>query len=196
MNRKVVVHSNAKRFVQVIGIAIIAAAALTGLKKASQWWLASSSSAAQTSALETPEGISGGGIIVGQSTVIDADTLEIHGQRVRLEGIDAPEAQQRCGGEGSEWPCGQQAALALGNWIADRPVSCHPRGSDRYHRVLARCFVGNDDMQAWLVSNGWALAYRRYSDDYETAENHARSAKAGMWRSEFVPPWEWRQQAR
>lgn len=194
MNRKVVVHSNAKRLVQVVVVAILAAAVLTGLKKASQWWHASSSSESESS--NPAKVTTGGRRIVGRSVVIDGDTLAIDGRRVRLEGIDAPEVQQRCLSSGQQWSCGQQAALMLSNWIADRPVSCYSRGLDRFNRVLARCFVGNDDIQAWLVSNGWALAYRRYSADYVAAEEHAKSVKVGVWRGEFVLPWEWRQQVR
>ena len=195
MTPKVVVHSNAKRFVQVAAVAIVAAATLTGLKKASQWWRAPTV-VEETAAAPTPSAVSAASnLLVGQSSVIDADTLEIHGTKIRLEGIDAPEASQRCGDPAGEWACGQQAALALSEWIAGRPVTCHPKGSDRYQRVLARCFVGNDDMQAWLVSNGWALAYRQYSKDYVAAETHAQAARAGMWRGDFVPPWEWRKQS-
>ena len=195
MTPKVVVHSNAKRFVQVAAVAIVAAATLTGLKKASQWWRAPTV-VEETAAAPTPSAVSAASnLLVGQSSVIDADTLEIHGTKIRLEGIDAPEASQRCGDPTGEWACGQQAALALSEWIAGRSVTCHPKGSDRYQRVLARCFVGNDDMQAWLVSNGWALAYRQYSKDYVAAETHAQAARAGMWRGDFVPPWEWRKQS-
>lgn len=202
MPSEVVVHSTAKRFLQVAGIALVMAGAMVGLKKLSQREPAAESASVEapidSGAAATPisEVAGGASLIVGRSSVIDADTLEIRGSRVRLEGIDAPESSQRCGSEGREWSCGQQAALALSDWIADRPVSCHRRGMDRYQRVLARCFVGNDDMQAWMVSNGWAMAYRRYSRDYVAAEEHAAATKAGIWRDEFLPPWEWRQQRR
>ena len=197
MARKVVVHSNAKRFVQVAAVAILAAAALTGLKKASHWWRAPSEVPETMAVATAPAARSAAtNVLAGRSSVIDADTLEVHGTRIRLEGVDAPESSQRCGTAGKEWACGQQAALALSNWIAERPVTCHPKGTDRYQRVLARCFVGNDDLQAWLVSNGWALAYRQYSTDYVAAEQHARAARVGMWQGEFVPPWEWRKQGR
>ncbi|WP_448478760.1 thermonuclease family protein [Pseudoxanthomonas mexicana] len=197
MARKVVVHSNAKRFVQVAAVAILAAATLTGLKKASQWWRAPHEVPETMAVATAPAARSAAtNVLAGRSSVIDADTLEVHGTRIRLEGVDAPESSQRCGTAETEWACGQQAALALSDWIAERPVTCHPKGTDRYQRVLARCFVGNDDLQAWLVSNGWALAYRQYSTDYVAAEQHARAARVGMWQGEFVPPWEWRKQGR
>lgn len=196
MRLKVVVHSTTKRFLQVVGIALCIAGALVGLKKLSQPDL----DAPHTFPLASgsPEANSGpvADLLVGRSSVIDGDTLEIHGTRIRLEGIDAPESRQRCGSQGQEWPCGRQAALALSNWINDRPVSCQRRGTDRYQRVIGRCFVNNEDLQGWMVSNGWALAYRRYSEDYVAAEEHASTARLGMWSGEFVPPWEWRQRSR
>lgn len=203
MPSEIIVHSTTKRFIQVVGVALLMAAAMVGLKKLAQ---RESDSALESHATIEPEAgaetrVSAvedrtDNIIVGRSSIIDGDTLVIHGKRIRLEGVDAPESRQRCGDGGTEWACGQQAAMALSEWVADRPVSCHSQGTDRYQRVLARCFVGNEDMQAWLVSNGWAMAYRRYSKDYVAAEEHAAATRAGMWRGEFMPPWEWRQQRR
>lgn len=130
--------------------------------------------------------------IIGIASVIDGDTIEIHGERIRLEGIDAPEGRQRCLRAGVEWRCGQAAALALDEWIASRTVQCRATGKDRYGRLLARCSVSGEDMQAWLVRNGFALAYRRYSLDYVAIEDQARAARSGVWSSEFMLPWEWR----
>lgn len=134
--------------------------------------------------------------LVGRSSVIDGDTLEIHGQRVRLEGIDAPESRQMCDRHGQAWRCGQRAALALADWIGSRPVACRSRGKDRYGRLLARCSVAGADMQAWLVLNGHALAYRRYSTDYVPQEERAQAAGAGLWSGRFIAPWDWRRGER
>jgi len=132
-------------------------------------------------------------MIVGSSHVIDGDTIVIQGQHIRLEGIDAPEAAQRCGTAGQEWACGQDAAVALSNRLSGKVISCQPKGKDRYGRTLARCFVGSDDIQSWMAANGWALAYRKYSLDYVDAENLAKSKKVGMWKAAFQVPWDWRQ---
>lgn len=134
-----------------------------------------------------------GASLSGQATVIDGDTLEIHGQRIRLHGVDAPESRQTCErADGSEYRCGQAAAFALADWIGRAVVSCDPRDRDRYKRVVAVCSVRGEDMGAWLVRSGHALAFRRYSLDYVAAEEQARMAGAGIWQGRFVAPWEWR----
>jgi endonuclease YncB( thermonuclease family) len=136
-----------------------------------------------------------GGEIVGVASVIDADTIEIHGQRIRLHGIDAPEGGQTClDAAGQRWRCGQRSALALQDLIGRRTVSCDERDVDRYARIVGRCLVGEVDINGWLVTQGLALAYRRYSHDYVAAEDEARAAGRGMWAGTFEPPWEWRRQ--
>jgi len=135
--------------------------------------------------------------IVGVATVIDGDTIEIHSQRIRLHGIDAPESAQECHrGDGSAWRCGRQAALALHDLIGRRPVTCARQDTDRYRRIVAKCSVGDTDINAWLVTNGWAVAYRRYSSDYVGAETMARAGTRGIWSGEFAMPWDWRRDKR
>jgi endonuclease YncB( thermonuclease family) len=95
---------------------------------------------------------------VGQASVIDGDTLEIHGTHIRLWGIDAPESGQLCRGEDStQYRCGAQAANDLDAYIARRPVSCVPLSLDRYGRTVAMCSVEGADLGEWLVRNGLAL---------------------------------------
>lgn len=133
-----------------------------------------------------------GGVLVGVASVTDGDTLEIHGTRVRLHGIDAPESSQTCQRGGQAWRCGQTAALALSDFIGRRTVSCQSRDTDRYGRTVAVCSVGGTDINRWLVAEGYALAYRQYSTDYVADEAAAKTAHKGVWATEFVPPWEWR----
>jgi endonuclease YncB( thermonuclease family) len=131
--------------------------------------------------------------LVGVASVIDGDTIEIHGQRIRLHGIDAPESSQTClDADGQKWRCGQRAALALQDLIGRRTVTCDERDVDRYGRVVGRCLVDEIDINEWLVAEGLALAYRHYSMDYVAAEATARAARRGMWAGTFEPPWDWR----
>lgn len=125
--------------------------------------------------------------------IIDGDTLVWAGQRIRLYGIDAPEARQICKrGDGTEWPCGRAATQALIEKIEDATIHCQGKEYDRYHRLIAICFLGDIDLNEWLVVNGWAVSYRRYSEKYIHAEVIARERHSGLWEGTFIMPWKWR----
>jgi len=141
---------------------------------------------------DTPQVSTPSNALPGRPMIIDGDTIEIRGQRIRLWGIDAPETAQLCARDGKPWSCGVDATYALAEWIGERTAICEHRGVDQYGRIIGRCFVGGTDVSAWLVENGWALAFRRYSLDYVGHEDRARRMRAGIWSSEFQPPWEWR----
>ena len=107
------------------------------------------------------------GPIIGRASVIDGDTIEIRGQRIRLFGIDAPESRQTCTDpKGVSYRCGQRAAQALDYRISDSPVTCEPKDRDRYGRIVAVCRAYGEDLSAWMTGLGWALAFRRYSAQY------------------------------
>jgi endonuclease YncB( thermonuclease family) len=135
--------------------------------------------------------------ITGVASVTDGDSLEIRGIRIRLHGIDAPESRQLCTRpSGETWRCGQQAALALSDRIGRRSVSCESLDTDRYGRTIAVCLQDGVDLNAWMVREGWAAAYRQYSRDYVPAEADARRAVRNIWSGTFVMPWDWRRGAR
>lgn len=134
--------------------------------------------------------------VSGLASVIDGDTIGVGGERIRLHGIDAPESEQLCRAGGTSWPCGRQASHALADRLGGSLVVCEERDRDRYGRIVALCRADGHDLGAWLVSRGWALAYRRYSTDYVAVEEAAKAARRGLWRGEFVPPWDWRSGAR
>ncbi len=134
--------------------------------------------------------------ITGPARVIDGDTIEIEGQRIRLLGIDAPETDQPCRLNGERWRCGQDAANALAEKIGRQPVTCHELDRDPYGRSVATCTVGGEDIGEWLVSTGWAVTYICFSYEYSRAEQRAKSARRGVWASEFEQPWAWRKANR
>lgn len=135
--------------------------------------------------------------IVGRASVIDGDTVDIHGSRIRLASIDAPESAQLCDAVGGKtWRCGQRAALGLSDFISSAPLRCAPSGRDRYRRILARCFSGDVDVNRWLIEQGWAI---RYYDDrglYRAAEQTARQEQRGIWSGRFTRPSDWRKTRR
>ncbi|MBL6597975.1 MAG: thermonuclease family protein [Alphaproteobacteria bacterium] len=134
--------------------------------------------------------------IVGIARVIDGDTLEIRGQRIRLHGIDAPESGQFCEKDGKQYRCGQQAALALSDKIGRATIRCEQRDIDRYKRIIGVCFKGDQNLNRWMVQNGHAVAYRRYSQDYVPDELTATATRIGVWSGTFEMPWEWRKKHR
>jgi hypothetical protein len=83
-------------------------------------------------------------------------------QLVRLFGIDAPEKGQAC--DDGQWHPGPLAKNALERFIAGRPVTCTQVGYDaRNNRPVGQCFAGDDDLQAMMVSAGWAWSFGQYS---------------------------------
>ncbi|WP_295820049.1 thermonuclease family protein [uncultured Deinococcus sp.] len=132
------------------------------------------------------------GTLTGAATVIDGDTLDIAGTRVRLYGIDAPESAQTCRRAGRTYACGQEAVTALRGLLGGQAVTCQRRDTDRYGRTVAVCRVGGTDVNAWMVSRGHALAYREYGTDYVPQENEARKAKRGMHAGTYVNPADYR----
>jgi endonuclease YncB( thermonuclease family) len=134
---------------------------------------------------------------LARASVIDGDTSEIRGQRIRLHGIFAPEKGQRCGNPaGKEYRCGQKAANTLDYRIGGAMMFCEPLNTDRYGGTIARCRAHAEDLSAWMAGLGCAVAYRKYSMDYVPAEDLAQQRKAGMWAGTFVMPSDWRNGAR
>ena len=136
-----------------------------------------------------------GEILSGPVRVIDADTLDVDGTRVRLFGIDAVEKNQMCQDRaGEDWPCGRQATEKLAAALDGQNVRCLVQDTDRYGRAVSVCEAGGKDINYWVVRNGWAVAYTRYSRDYEQAEAKAHAEGNGIFAGSFIPPQEWRRQ--
>lgn len=124
----------------------------------------------------------------GRAVIVDGDSLELGGQRVRLRGIDAPEYRQTCSRNGSKYPCGRASREALAQLTAGRAVTCSGWRNDRYGRLLGDCKAGGVDLNSAQVAAGWAVAY----GDFEGEEASARAAKAGIWAGTFAWPQDWR----
>jgi endonuclease YncB( thermonuclease family) len=127
--------------------------------------------------------------ISGTATVRDGDTLDMDGLRIRLFGVDAPEYGQSCTRpNGAHWACGVDATKALTNKIDKRRIECEQRDIDQYRRSVAVCRLGGEDINAWLVAEGWAVAYREFSKDYVDEEERARARKLNIWNGSIQQP--------
>lgn len=135
--------------------------------------------------------------LVGRATVTDGDTLAVAKQRIRLWGIDAPERAEQCTTkDGRAWPCGRRAAAALDGYLLDKTVRCQPKDTDRYGRVVAECFVQGQSVNRWMVSSGWAVAYRQYATAFVADESMAQQQKRNIWSGSFQVPSDFRRAKR
>jgi endonuclease YncB( thermonuclease family) len=127
-----------------------------------------------------------------QLTITDGDTIRIGDERIRFSGIDAPEIKQTCIYQEIELNCGEFSKKLLLEKISDQEVRCIKESTDQYGRTLAECFVGNESLSSYLVREGYAFAYRKYSDKFIEDEEYAQSKGNGMWGMEFLFPWDFR----
>jgi len=131
--------------------------------------------------------------ISGIPRVTDGDTIKILNKRIRFHGIDSPEKKQICIKNSKKYRCGQEATNALKKKINGKHVICKVQDKlDRYKRYIGTCFLGNIDLNKWMVRNGYAVAYRRYSEDYIEDEIYAKKNKIGLWSGSFTNPEKWR----
>ena len=134
-----------------------------------------------------------GAVITGRPRIVDGDSLEVAGHRVRLFGIDAPESMQDCRDKrGRSYACGREAREALSQTIGRQSVSCKPVG-ESYGREVSMCTAGGRDLSEAMVRSGHALELRQYSRGrYADAEREARNARRGLWAGDFDNPSDWR----
>lgn len=143
-------------------------------------------------------------VIRGQATVIDGDTIEIQGSRIRLAAVDAPESDQICENEvGRRYRCGQTASFALADFIGRSLVTCtaevdrYGKPQTSYDRTIAACQVKGTDLGAWLVERGWGVPYWTYGGArYRSQYEHARQTQVGIWAGRFEDPSEHRARKR
>lgn len=139
-------------------------------------------------------------VVEGDSRIIDGDTIKVGTERVRLQGIDAPETSQTCKCAGKKVFCGKAATRALRDFVANDEIFCDARERDSYGRPVGECFVrrnGNKiSLNRWMVENGYAVAYTHYSRKFAAAANKAEKEKKGLWACKFEMPWDYRKKQR
>ena len=132
---------------------------------------------------------------VGNVYVSDGDTIKSKNNKIkiRLHGIDAPEAKQTCKNHDDvKYSCGYRSTKFLKSLISKNQIKCTIKDKDRYGRLIAVCFSGEININATMVREGWAIAYRYYSKDYVNEEEIAKAKKKGIWQGSFVEPYIWR----
>ena len=142
--------------------------------------------------------------ISGIPKVVDGDTIHIDNYKFRLEGIDAPEMRQQCKKESfkisffigftfyKDYSCGRVSKEKLITKIDTTEIKCISSSKDRYKRYIATCYKGKTNLNQWMVRNGFAIAYRRYSKTYVSDEEFAKENKLGLWKGKFMEPEKWR----
>ena len=128
--------------------------------------------------------------------VIDGDTIHIGSKKYRFSGIDTPEMKQTCKKDNQIVMCGVIAKNALVKKINKQQVNCKEEEIDRYKRIVAECFVNNESLSKYLVRNGHAVAYRKYSMKFVEDEDYAKQNKLGLWSMNFDYPWDYRTKLR
>ena len=124
--------------------------------------------------------------------IIDGDTIHLNNEKIRFTGIDTPELKQTCSKNNEIIYCGIQARQLLINKIGKNKVNCVREDKDQYNRTLAECFVNDLSLSRFLVREGYAFAYRKYSKKFIEDENFAKNNNMGMWSMKFEYPWDWR----
>ena len=142
-------------------------------------------------------------IFQGVPRIIDGDSLEINDNKIRLLGIDAPEKKQICKKPYltisflnfyKNYECGIMVTKKLKKLINNKEIKCISENKDQYNRYLSTCYLKKIDINSWLVKNGYAVAYKKYSKKYILEEEHAKKNKLGIWQGIFQYPEEWRKE--
>ena len=124
--------------------------------------------------------------------VVDGDTIKLGDVKIRFSGIDAPEINQTCVASEGKVACGKISKDILLTKVTNNKISCTDEGKDFYGRVLGECFVNGESLSRYLVREGFAFAYRKYSDKFILDEEYAKSNRLGMWSMKFEYPWDYR----
>jgi endonuclease YncB( thermonuclease family) len=173
---------------QLSATAVVAVMSLTVLAGGAAWFASGGGLGSIASVADSLRLIGSGTALKGRGYAVGPDTVRVGGTTVRLAGIEAPESEQRCGSGGNKWRCGAVAETVLSRLVNGRTVSCALSGSDAGGRALGQCSVGQKDVGAELVRQGYVFADGTFLGRYVGEEHEARAAKAGLWAGDVERP--------
>ena len=138
-------------------------------------------------------------IIKGNAIIVDGDTIKINGKIIRFGGIDAPESyfkgkKQSCIEDNKEVFCGKISKIKLIEKIGSNSLNCKiEKNKDKYKRLIGECFIKNESLSIFMVRNGYAFDWPRYSKGkFASDQEYAKINKQGFWNMKFEYPWIWR----
>ena len=141
--------------------------------------------------------------IKGKPKVLDGDTIRIGNEKIRFSGIDSPESyyrgkKQTCYLNEKKILCGDIAKTKLKEKIKNNPIICNvEKNKDFFKRFLGECFLNGKSLSKFMVRNGYAFDYKKYSKGkYTKDEKYAKDNKLGFWIMKFEYPWVWRDKVR
>ena len=142
-------------------------------------------------------------VITGKPKVTDGDTIKINNKNIRFSGIDAPESyffgkKQSCILNNIKILCGNLSKEKLVEKIGKQIVICKlEKNEDQYSRLVGECFINNESLSVFMVRNGYAFDYPKYSDGkFRKHEIYAKNFSLGLWQMQFEYPWIWRKKNR
>ena len=142
-------------------------------------------------------------LISGKAKIIDGDTLKINNKKIRFSGIDAPESyffgkKQLCILNNIEILCGKLSKEKLIEKIGNQTVNCKiEKNKDQYSRLIGECFLKNESLSVFMVKNGYAFDYPKYSNGkFRKYQIYAEKLSLGLWQMQFEYPWIWRKKNR
>ena len=141
--------------------------------------------------------------ISGKAKIIDGDPLKINNKKIRFSGIDAPESyffgkKQLCVLNNVEILCGKLSKDKLIEKIGNQVVNCKiEKNKDQYRRLIGECFLKNESLSVFMVKNGYAFDYPKYSKGkFRKYQIYAKNLSLGLWQMQFEYPWIWRKKNR
>ena len=142
-------------------------------------------------------------LISGKAKIIDGDTLKINNKKIRFSGIDAPESyffgkKQLCVLNNIKILCGKLSKEKLIEKIGNQIVNCRiEKNKDQYSRLIGECFIKNESLSVFMVKNGYAFDYPKYSNGkFRKHQIYAKKLSLGLWQMKFEYPWIWRKKNR